>query len=152
MRIKHEISNIKKGHGKINVLNIVKAHFQTIKHETSGKTSRSDRWIFIYVPFIVALIPVFMNLGLEKETINILITVQSIFIGLLLNLLVLLYALINRRPEIPKRKILLKEVFHNISFSILLAIVSILTLLISLFDFTDRGYSPCNRNLKQKSL
>ncbi|WP_422354945.1 hypothetical protein [Roseivirga pacifica] len=133
MKLKREIGKIKNGHGKINVLNIVKEHFNTIKHATSGKTSRSDRWVFYYTPILISILPVLMDIRLQKDTINLLITVQSIFIGLLLNLLVLLYALIQRKPEKPERKQLLREVFHNISFSILLAIVSILGLLFSLF-------------------
>jgi hypothetical protein len=136
MNFQKTYKQIVDGKGKINVLSILFHHIQTIKHETSGRASQSDLLIFIYLPVVIALIPIMSELELKVETVNLLITVLSILIGLLLNVLVLLYDLINRNGAIPLKRKLLKEVLHNITFAILLSLTSILFLLASLFLFS----------------
>ncbi len=124
---------------KINIKKIVIDHFKTLRDANSERISISDLALFFIIPFAASTAIVFyFGILLSDNLINILITSLSIFVGLLLNLLVIIFDVVtklkeNGNQETLKKKFL-KEIYSNISFSILLSIVAILFLVLSLTD------------------
>lgn len=129
---------------KINVLRIVADHWLTLHAAGSIKISRWDVILFCGVPLLI----VWMFWG---ETANdpsgtfhnVALTSLSIFAGLLLNLLVLLYGLIEKAPpeadsedpvvakeNMQVRNTLLREVYYNVSYAVLTSAAAILLLVV----------------------
>lgn len=124
---------------KINIKKIVIDHFKTLRDANTNRIRISDYLLFLGVPLIVSVIIVFsFNILLSDNLINILITSLSIFVGLLLNLLVIIFDVVTKLKEKEKhdtlKKNFLKEIYSNISFSILLSLVAIIFLVLSLTD------------------
>jgi len=129
---------------KINVLQIVSDHWGTLHAAYTKKISRWDILLFCGVP----LIPVWVFWGTtandQQGTFwNAALAALAIFAGLLLNLLVLLYGLIERpvsssESEDPVaaqenahiRNTLLCEVIYNVSYAVLTSIIAILLLIL----------------------
>lgn len=115
---------------KINIICIIKDHVNTLKNDNSNKADFKDYLLFLMIPIWVPflLIGVF-NLYMSKDFINILITILSIFVGLLLNVMVVIFDIIKKYEKDAKFR-LIKESYSNISFAILLSIVTIIPLVI----------------------
>ncbi|MDH6356538.1 hypothetical protein [Parabacteroides sp. PF5-9] len=116
---------------KINIARIIKSHISTLK--SINKLNKADAWTFYIIPCIISIF-----LGLKIEITNslesLLGVILSIFIGLFLNLLMLL---ISYSPpdgiDEEKKKILVatkKESFYNVSYIILVCIAELFLLLI----------------------
>lgn len=130
---------------KINVSKIVSDHLKTLRDRDSGKKySNEDLAYFFGLPFLFSVILLGFKVRLNDTGVAILLSAFSILTGLLLNLLVLIFNLIdghgNRDAEkatdnatvldASLRLDLVEETFSNISYSIFLGIVlSALTLL-----------------------
>lgn len=150
LKMNPQIKNIfSKFFGKINVIKIIVEHIGTLKQFDDNKYSKTDVFLFIVLPLIVAFILTFFNIKLTNNLITIFITAYSIFAALLFNLLFLIYDLgtknnssmdkyngeVNGQPSESKLKLkrrLLKETYVNISYSITIAIF-LLILLITLY-------------------
>jgi len=132
---------------KINITNILKAHFATLYNAKTSKVEEAskslDKWDvfwFYILPGIIVLI-VFICIDLNHDKIINAISISlSIFVGLLLNLLVLISAqlkketkesLRQKNPGITdkdlvlrlKKNYLIKELYSNISYSIIIAVI-----------------------------
>ena len=116
---------------KIDLTKIVKDHLSTLKHHGENKKSKSDIFLFYGIPIILLFFILFKKFVFTESQINILITVFSIFTGLLLNLLLLIYDIVLKNSSSTKKEQFLKEIYSNISYTILLAIVIIIMLFIS---------------------
>lgn len=136
---------------KINFNKIVRAHLGSLRNVATGNCL-ADYALFFGLPIIISLLLNNLNLKLDKDLINILITSASIFAGLLLNLLMLIYTIIirvqdqigarkkedpnavdpvqNSQDEIKVR--VLEETFSNVSFCILVSVLLVILCLISL--------------------
>lgn len=128
--------------GKVNISRIVSDHWATLHASHTDKISWWDVLLFGGMP----LIPVIIFWDTTANDKNgafwdIALTSLSIFAGLLLNLLVLLYGLIEKPitneqsddPVVAKenaktRNLLLREVYYNVSYAVLVAVLSILAL------------------------
>lgn len=122
---------------KFSVKNIVANHFGTfVDFQTKQKRIR-ERAAYLITPLIISLLLFFgLDFWITESASNVLITAMSIFSALLFNLLLLVYDVVNRNdgdrgPKniIELKAILLRETFHNISFSILLTVVAVIVLL-----------------------
>lgn len=119
---------------KINVTNIFKDHISTLKDYHTGKYLKSDFILFFAVPLVVAIL-VFIFLGEISDTaVVVLATSLSIFAALLFNLLLLVYDSIRKEEkqsiEDKPRLLLLKQIFYNISFGILISVLTIILLIL----------------------
>lgn len=114
---------------KINIWCIVKDHLVTLKNDNSDKPEFKDYLLFLLIPMAVPaiLICVFKR-ELSESLINILITVLSIFVGLLLNVMVVIFDIIKKNEKTVKLR-LIKETYSNISFAILISIITIIPLI-----------------------
>lgn len=136
---------------KINTQLIFKKHIQTFYNygeaNSTGvrNSTTNDQVAFIYFPIIASILIFTAGIRINNDYINIAITSLSIFVGLLFNLLILIFDLAKKQkqimndlrsreeiiPQIESAKyLLIKEVFINISFSIALSIISIIAVLL----------------------
>ena len=115
---------------QINVFKIVSDHFKTFKNYRTKQYSPIDFVIFLGVPFIIAGVLLVLFGSLPQNLIGVVVTSLSVFTALLLNLLMAAYTVArNASPlcnegKIQVRKDLIHEMFSNISFAILVAIVT----------------------------
>lgn len=122
---------------KINILQIIKDHFATLRDYGTKKQRVSDYLLFIGIPLLLSLVAWFLKLRLVNDIINILITSLSIFAALLLNLLLLIFDIVRKNERNidgsnnNERKLeFLKEIYSNISYSILISILTLIFLML----------------------
>ena len=130
---------------KINIFIILKGHFNTLKYVNAKKEEKFYKrdLITLYIfPIIVGFNLTFLNkMFLTDDIINIIITAFSIFIGFLINALLLVFSLkehINDKHEEKMKLEILKritKVYNNLMFTILLSVI-IVTLSI-VWSFLD---------------
>lgn len=111
---------------KLSFENIIKSHISTMRDNSTDRMSLGDVFVFFVLPLMFA-IPLTYSYALNKDLTNSIITSASIFAGLLLNLLVLIYSLVdkfkqNGNGSVVKRKVL-EQTFSNISFCILISVI-----------------------------
>ncbi len=127
---------------KINVSRIIRDHIGTLIDAQTRKISVWDLILFFVLPAIAAVLILFvMGTPIDRPISNILITSLSVFSGLLLNLLLLIYDLVMKEVQesgqeqepTPKGQ-LLREIVANISYSILVSVFCVAILLIAYLD------------------
>lgn len=119
---------------KISFQKILESHFGSFRDYNSGQRSVSDIALFFVLPAIFGGLAL-LQCNLNKDILNSIITSASIFAGLLLNLLVLIYTLASKfnTDEVnwPTKKRLLEETFANISFSILISVLLVVACMLA---------------------
>ena len=124
--------------GKIDVREIVSDHLATLVNDGTGKRSWIDYFVFFAVPAAIAAACYYYGVTFKDATPAIVITALSIFAGLLINVLVLIYTISRSSTattsafEVSEAKFL-RQTFANISFAILTAIIAIIVLVVALF-------------------
>lgn len=120
---------------KISIGRIIADHFRTFKN--GDRYDKPDIFIFFVIPAIVAIVAVAQSCEIPGALSSVLITALTILAGLLFNLLLLVYdvAQVQGSTDIPAKaaktkRLLLKEVYANISFAILISILAIVLLCI----------------------
>jgi hypothetical protein len=115
---------------KLSFEKIIKAHFATMRDNSTNKVSYSDVFLFFGLPIFAS--GFFLSgYTLNKDILNSIITSASIFAGLLLNLLVLIYSLSEKFRQSntsnwgSKQKVL-EQTFSNISFCILISVLLVI--------------------------
>jgi len=121
--------------GKIDVRQIIKDHVRTLTDENTKRTSRGDCILFFGLPILAAVALIAPKLIFGKTMGTVLITALAIFAGLLFNLLLLIFDIGNKpRPKEEKLSPIkirfLREIYSNIAYAILTALVTIVLLLI----------------------
>lgn len=120
---------------KINLKQIFIDHFKTLKDESTGGISKPDLFFFFVIPVIPAYFLIHYKYSISIDKLNVIISTNSIFIGLLFNLLALLYSLYQSPENQTKfKKELTKEMLANISFEIIILIFSIIFAIFSIVD------------------
>lgn len=144
---------------KINFYVIIADHINSLRNYDTKKLNKWEVFSFFVFPLFISLLIVFLfNTPITREITNILITSYSVFSALLFNLLILIYEIIRKgkeneeltnheekdatsiKPAKLKHKEMmadfLREIFSNISFCILICVLSIVILLITLIQFS----------------
>ena len=134
---------------KFNVSDIVTNHLKTLRNDATKQYQKADFGISFLVPATISIVLVGLGLVVNSTIAIGMITAFSIFGALLLNLLLLLYQMINgdssqkdeklSRVNPVRRAQLLKETYYNISFEILLAIIVISILLFTIIVETNNA-------------
>lgn len=115
---------------KLSFEKIIRAHFATMRNNRTNKLSVGDLFLFFGLPLFVSAL--FLNsYTLNKDILNSIITSASIFAGLLLNLLVLIYSLTEKYRQNASgnwevKKVVLEQTFSNISFCILISVLLVI--------------------------
>ena len=123
---------------KVNVTRIVTDHIATLKDYATQRYRPTDFVLFFGVPAILTGVLVYFYGTLQPHLTTIVATSLTVFAALLFNLLLIVYDAISKSTPDNSRSAQLKhsflrEVFSNISFAILLAILSIVAVLAFVF-------------------
>lgn len=135
---------------KISPQAIFVDHFNTLIDHHTQKKKTTDFILFLVLPAVIAsvIIALFPKVLTNVNTVEILITVFSILIGLMLNLLVLMFDIMIQKHDKSEqksmdgrtRKVLLKQTFSNISFAILVSVLTIILLFITIHQFPSLAW------------
>ena len=98
---------------KINVKVIIVEHFKTLVNANTNKASFVDWFYFIILPLFIALaigclVPIYSN-----DFNNTLVTILSVFIGLLINVVVLVFDILRNEREKGNKTVVLRETVTN---------------------------------------
>ena len=119
---------------KVNVGKIISHHLGTIKNTNTGKPDKDDIFTFFFLPFLVASVLIYFNIELKTDATNIIIATLSIFVGLMFNIIVLIFDIVKRDASQKIKNEVLKQLLSNISFAIVLSIFAII---ITLFTYSS---------------
>lgn len=128
---------------KLNIFGIVIDHLNTLGTYRGRRYKGVEIFIFYGLPFLLSLALLWFGFSLNDNTANILLTSLSIFAGLLLNLLLMIFDAIRKTKDDkddPERETLLKETYSNIAYCILIALTC--TLILMGFAIWDISYNP----------
>lgn len=112
---------------KINLCEIIEKHFSTLKGE-NGKFIKKDKRTFFYYPIFIGLLMLILISSPNEKLINIFTLSLSVFIGLFLNLLVLIISFAENKLKIKDNKNrteLLKQTFYNITYTIVVSLIGL---------------------------
>jgi len=113
---------------KINISRILRDNAQTFHKPNSKRVPWEDIVLFVAIPLIVASVLAFVfDFRLDSNFVSILIGVLSIFVGLLINVIVMVFGIVNKEGISVHKLNKVKEVISNISFNILLSLFAIVT-------------------------
>ena len=125
---------------KLNVWGVVRDHIGTLRNFDTGRYSPGDILLFIVIPAIFAAGLTWLRIKITEQIANGLITALSVFAGLLFNLLLLIYDIVQKdqgaADNAKLQRLFLKEIYANISFCILISITSIILLSVFAFGIT----------------
>lgn len=115
---------------KVNVTRIVIDHFSTLRDHSTQRYRPADFLLFFGAPGVVTGALVYFYGNLQPNLISIVATSLTIFAALLFNLLLIVYDAMGKSADTNSvgsvlRHSFLREVSSNISFAILVAILSI---------------------------
>lgn len=119
---------------KINITRIIKNHFETLQNANTKKASFDDYLTFLIIPFAITAILFYFKVYITETALNVVISTLSILVGLLFNVVVLIFDIIKRDSANKIKNIVLKQILSNIAFTILLSIISILFTLLTLIE------------------
>lgn len=132
---------------KINIMDIIKRHLKTLKDYSTKKTSKKDILTFFIVPAIFAIC-LTNKCTVTNNGVQIVLTVFSIFAGLMFNLLILIMDIGRRvrkqgneeKVDAKRQKIteqLILETYTNVAFSILVSLFVICITLVFVIGLSN---------------
>jgi hypothetical protein len=141
---------------KIDISSILRDHGATLRNEGKSTISLIDICIFYLFPIAAGIVAFSFCLRLEKDVYNVSITFFGIFLALLLNLQVAIFAIFQRKwsapqderlgeilkLELQERRRLLEELNANISYLTLVSCVSLTAMLIFHIQQMLSGWQP----------
>jgi len=111
---------------KLDIRIMLKHHVRTIINDNTGKPDFRDWLFFIIVPVATALLLVWKKIFLSADYINAIISGLSIYVGMSLNLVVLIFDMVQRNKLSSFRIEFAKDLIANITFSVVLSVISII--------------------------
>lgn len=138
---------------RINIFKIVISHICTFRNIKKGRVDYLALTFMLLLPAIISTILVFDNIADIRSHISDLLTFVSITGGFLFNLLALIHVVIEKvnsteSGNIVKKKYA-KEIHSNISFGILVAIISTIVLILYSFPTPFKGIELLSVNTSQ---
>ena len=120
---------------KADVLPILRAHLETMSSFRDDKLSIPDLCFFFGLPALIGIALPCLHFGFRLDAVTGFLNAFAILTGLMLNLLVLVFTIstsAGERPDVQLRKRVLRQVFANVCFCILIAILLTGTALVAL--------------------
>ncbi|WP_439471525.1 hypothetical protein [Brevundimonas sp.] len=125
---------------KINVIKIVTDHLATLSDHAKDRVSFADLAIFFAIPIGAGIAAFLFKIPLDRDVYNVTITFFGIFVGLLLNVQVAMFAIFQRQWSLPsdpkelqrfksrssERRGLLAELNTNLSYLTLFSCVALI--------------------------
>lgn len=127
---------------RIDIRKIVKAHFRTLRNINQKGTSYSDIFLFFIFPLVISSILIYYEVSIQSQISN-LVTALSILAGFLFNLLAIIHTSLGKiksrikasKEELTSLKFkFANEIHSNISYNILIGLLSIIFLVIFGFE------------------
>lgn len=126
---------------KINVFVIIKDHLRTLKNYNNGKTSLIDVFILLLFPLVFVIGVAFYKHTINKEFVSIIVNFSSIVTSLLISVLVLIYDQYSRIESQTLKKEVLRQLFSNVSYTILMGIITVVfCLLLNIYPTDKSGH------------
>lgn len=119
---------------KIDVREIFRNHFKTLVNDNSKKADFSDWFSFLIIPVVLSTILVIFNVLLSDRASNIVIATLSILVGLLFNVVVIIFDIIKRDNSKEIKNELLRQLLTNISYAILISLIIIAATIATYFN------------------
>lgn len=119
---------------KINVLKILTNHFSTLVNDNTKRPDVTDWLTFFIIPLIGAAALSYLDIKLSDRVTGLVITTLSILVGLLFNVVVILFDIIKRDNSINLKNRLLEQLLTNICYTIFVSLLIIFLTVISFFD------------------
>jgi hypothetical protein len=120
---------------KIDIRRIVIAQIHTMKDNSTQRYSVPDLVLFFLFPSLLGAVGSYYGWKFNADVLNALLAAFSIFAGLLLNLLLLIYTFSSQTDHPPAltkaRNQLVKELHDNIAYSILVSIVIVVVAMVT---------------------
>jgi len=111
---------------KLDVRKIIRKHLSTLVNDNTGFPDFRDILAFLVIPIGVAIWLCAAKIFLDKDYINAIISGLSIYVGFAINLVVLLFSTVQKDNVSQLRKEFAMESIANITFSVLLSLLSII--------------------------
>lgn len=108
---------------KINISRIVRAHFKSLTEGTNR--SASDWFVFLLIPLAVSGLLVWLGAYMSDSLLSTIVSALSIFVGLLLNVVVLLFDIVRNTSKATIKHRIITETLANVCFTILLSLFTI---------------------------
>lgn len=121
---------------KINISRIISAHFKSLTE--GANRSASDWFVFLFILLAVAGLLVKLGAFMSDSLLNTMVSALAIFVGLLLNVVVLLFDIVRSTHKATIKHRIITETLANVCFTILLCLFTIpfaLTTQITLWPF-----------------
>jgi hypothetical protein len=131
---------------KIDIRAVIADHFRTLHDDSTKRVSIIDLGLFFGLPILVASISILLWFSLGEPAVTASLTAMSVFSGLLINVLVLIYTVSQNvglptqtrsADDVALEKQILKEIFANVSFSILVSSLTVVLLITTYFHTND---------------
>ena len=134
---------------KFNCIDIIKSHTETLRDFNEQRVLKREICFFYGFPLLCAIFSAYsFSPDLDKLE-GIVISIYAIFIPLLLNLLLFNLAEIKKHTENTVYSDFLREIHHNVSFSVL---VSIFGIVASVLDILFIDHQICSFTLCKLKL
>ena len=126
---------------KFSFYRIIKDHIGTLYNydNHAKKIDLLSIFIDLILPLIIAALFIYFKIIIIAREFTVILTAFSVFAALLLNLMILIYSIMNKEKDKEEKKQnnlkleLLKETYENIQFTVLSSVIIILFILIMLF-------------------
>jgi hypothetical protein len=120
---------------KIDITQIVAAQVRTMRDNSTQRYSVADILLFYGFPALLSVVGSYFGWKFNSDVLNALLTAFSIFAGLLLNLLILVYTF-STDTQHPtalarNRSTVIRELHANVAYSILVSIVLVVVTMIA---------------------
>jgi hypothetical protein len=136
---------------KLGLLAIIKDHIGTLRNHRTNKLYFPDIFLFFIFPLIISLLLIGLKVLLNDTMANALITSFSVFAALLFNLLLLVYDIAGKSFVNPDhknkqdlKKEILRQIYINISFCIIVCIYAIVVLIFYFLKIKDCVFFSVN--------
>jgi hypothetical protein len=131
---------------KIDITRIIVAQVHTMRDNSTQRYSIPDLVLFFGLPALLGTVGAYYGWKFNADVLNALLAAFSIFAGLLLNLLILIYTL-SSQTEHPSalsrvRTTVIKELHDNIAYSILVSIVIVVVTMITVAYLKMHEHPP----------
>lgn len=124
---------------KFSFYSIIMDHISTLYNYNTKKMDWLSIFIDLILPFIISILFIYYKIIIITREFTVILTAFSVFAALLLNLMILIYSIMNKERDKEEKtqdnqKLgLLKETYENIQFTVLSSVIIILLILIMLF-------------------
>jgi Na+-translocating ferredoxin:NAD+ oxidoreductase RnfA subunit len=132
---------------KLDISDIVRHHFKTIVNDNTRKPDGRDYFFFLILPLLIAIGLPLLGVYISSNLIESIIGGLSIYVGLSLNLVVLLFEIAQKKETSEFKKTFAKDLIANVSFSIILSLVTIISVVLTLIECPI-----CNQNCTYKPI